>query len=124
MTIAYWCVLAAGLMPYLFTLVAKASGPRYDNSAPRQFLEGLTGRGQRANWAQLNSFEAFPLFAAAVIIAQLSGAAQDRVDFLAGSFVLARLVYGAAYIADKPTFRSLAWSVGIVCVIALFVASA
>jgi len=123
MTIAFWCVLAAGLMPYLFTLVAKASSPGYDNSAPRQFLAGLGGRGQRANWAQMNAFEAFPLFAAAVIIAQLSGAAQNRVDALALGFIFARLIYGVAYIADKPTVRSLAWTAGIACVIALFMAS-
>ncbi len=39
MTLAYWCVLAAALMPFLFTGIAKFSGGRYNNYSPREFLE-------------------------------------------------------------------------------------
>jgi len=31
MTIAFWCVLIAALLPYLGTIVAKSSGERYNN---------------------------------------------------------------------------------------------
>lgn len=121
MTTAYWCVLAAGLMPYLFTGLAKASGGRYNNAAPREFLAGLRGWGQRANWAQMNSFEAFPLFAAAVVIAQARGLEQGLIDNIALGFIVARLFYGAFYILDKATLRSLAWMGGMACCVALFV---
>src|SRR3546814_7254438 len=75
MTTALWCVLVAALLPFLFTGLAKAS-KRFDNAAPRDYFEQSTGWRKRAHWAQLNSFEAFPAFAAAVIIAQI--AAGDR----------------------------------------------
>jgi len=120
MTIALWCVLVAGLMPYLFTGIAKSSRGGYDNRAPREFLSTLEGWGQRANWAQINSFEAFPLFAAAVLAAQIRGAEQSVVDQLALGFIAARLAYGAFYVFDQATLRSLAWAVGIGCAVALF----
>ncbi len=64
MTWSYVCVLLAGFMPLLFTGYAKFTGPGFNNRRPRDFLAGLEGARQRANAAQQNSFEAFPLFAA------------------------------------------------------------
>lgn len=124
MTTAYWCVLAAALMPYAFAGIAKFGDRRYDNRAPRDFLASLEGRQKRADWAQQNSFEAFPAFAAAVIIAHLAQAAQPAVDTLAIAFVLLRLGYGWAYISDRPTIRSLIWIAALGCVVALFVVAA
>ena len=48
MTTAYWCVLAAALMPYAFAGIAKFGDRRYDNRAPREFLASLDGRQKRA----------------------------------------------------------------------------
>jgi len=124
MTTAYWCVLTAGLLPYVATLSAKIGGERFDNSNPREWLAAQTGHRRRANAAQLNSFEAFPLFAAAVIIAHLTGAPQARVDLLGIVFVVARLCYIAVYIADISKLRSLAWFVGIGSAVAIFFAGA
>ena len=123
MTIAYWCVLAAAFVPYVFTLFAK-SGARYDNHAPREFLEKREGKHKRAHWAQLNGFEAFPPFAAAVIIAHLAGGAQDSINLLAVAFVALRLAYGFAYMADKAILRSILWALGLLCVISLFIIAA
>jgi len=120
MTTAYLCVLFAGLMPYIFTGIAKSSKKGLDNRAPREFLATLEGWGQRANWAQMNSFEAFPLFAAAVVIAQLRGIDQSLLNNLAMGFIAARTAYGAFYIFDKPSLRSLSWTAGIGCCVALF----
>jgi uncharacterized MAPEG superfamily protein len=120
MTIALWCVLAAGLMPYLFTGIAKSSRRGFDNRAPREFLSTLEGWGKRADWAQANSFEAFPLFAAAVLVAQFRGAGQSVVDQLALCFIVARLAFGAFYIFNLATLRSLAWTLGFGCAVALF----
>ena len=123
MTTAYWCVLAAALTPYLAVVLAKAQ-PGFNNRTPRLWLEHLTGWRQRAYWAHQNSFEAFPPFAAAVIIAHLAQAPQGRIDALALAFVLARLAYIAAYVGDKPALRSLIWAAGMLCVFGLFVVSA
>ncbi len=124
MTIAFWCVLVAGFLPYFGTLTAKIGGERFDNSNPRDWLDAQSGFRKRANAAQHNSFEAFPFFAAAVIIAHVAGAPQGRIDLFAVVFILARLFYIAFYVADMATLRSLAWFVGVGSVVALFLAVA
>jgi len=126
MTLAYWCVLIAALLPYLFTGFAKFGKlGSYDNRAPREFLGRLDGWRKRADWAQMNTFEAFPFFAAAVIIAHLAGGArQSVIDGLAVAWVVLRLLYGAAYILDKATLRSLLWTGALGCAVALFIVSA
>jgi uncharacterized MAPEG superfamily protein len=108
MTTAFWCVLIAGLLPYSGTLTAKIGARGFDNRNPRDWLAAQTGFRARANAAQHNSFEAFPLFAAAVIVAHIAAAPQARVDLLAITFVVSRLLYIAFYVADQSTLRSLA----------------
>ena len=124
MTIAYWCVLLAAGMPYLWILYAKATPAfvRQDyNKNPREYEEGLEGPRKRAYWAQLNAFEAFPPFAAGVIIAHLAGATQSTIDLLALAFLGLRFVHGLLYIADLDKLRSLVWFGALGCVVALFV---
>ena len=120
MTIAYWCVLFMGLLPIVAAGIAKKGFDGYDNSAPRQWLAKQTGFRARANAAQANLFESLPFFFAAIIIAAMASAPQDRVDLLALGFVLARITYLACYIADWPTTRSIVWLAGLVCVVAIF----
>ncbi len=123
MTTAYWMILVAGLLPYWPTVASKWRRD-YDNAAPRANVERLQPRQQRAYWAQLNAFEAFPLFAAAVIIAHLAQGAQAWVDGLAVAFVGFRIGYTLAYLYDRPTARSLLWTGGLLCIIGLFIAAA
>lgn len=120
MTLAVWCVVAAGVMPFLFTGIAKSMGRRYDNRQPRTWQTGLEGAAARAHAAHLNAFEAFPLFAAGVLFAQQAGAVQGRVDQLALAFVLLRLGYGACYIAGFASLRSLIWAAAFACSLWLF----
>ena len=120
MTTAYWCVLAAALLPFLFTAVAKTSGSRYDNRDPRAWQARLAGLPARAHAAHLNSFEAFPFFAAAVIVAHLAQAPQQRVDALALAFIALRLGYGVCYLAGWATLRSLVWLLAFGCCVAMF----
>lgn len=122
MTIALYCVLAAGLMPFLWTGVAKVRGPRYNNFNVRLWQGKLEGAAQRAHAAHLNSFEAFPLFAAAVIVAQITGAEQARVDMLALGFIGLRVLYGILYLTDKATLRSLVWMAALICNVMIFIA--
>jgi uncharacterized MAPEG superfamily protein len=122
MHFSYWMVLAAALMPYL--TVGGAKGQKgYDNNRPRSYMARLEGWRARANWAHQNHFEAFPAFAAAIIIAQLKGTPQHVIDLLAGIFILARIAYTAAYLGNQASLRSLIWFLGMVCTIALFVVS-
>lgn len=120
MTIAYYCILFMGLLPIVAAGIAKKGFHGYDNSAPRQWLARQTGFRARANAAQANLFESLPLFFAAVIIASIAKAPQDRIDLLAMGFVLARIAYLICYVANWPTTRTIVWFFGIICVIALF----
>jgi uncharacterized MAPEG superfamily protein len=125
MTIAFWCVFVALLLPYILSVMARAGTPKGDYVGdPRGFNEGLTGWRRRANLAQQNAFEAFPAFAVAVVIAQIAGTPQGRLDVLAGAFILFRLFHGACYIADRAQLRSASWQGGMLCIIAIFVFAA
>lgn len=124
MTLAYWCVLLAATLPYLMVFIAKAGATGFDNRKPREWYQQAEGYRRRAIWAQQNGFEIFPLFAAAVIIAHLGGAGQAWIDALAIAFVLSRIAYSVCYIADLHLARSLVWTLGFACCVALFVIAA
>lgn len=124
MTISLWCVVVAGLLPYVAVGIAKAGRSGFDNENPRTWLAQQTGYRARANAAQQNSFEAFPLFAAAVIVAHLLRGPQPLVDMLAVLFIAARVAYLLIYVAGKGTLRSLVWLVGMLSVLGIFGAAA
>ena len=126
MTVALWCVLIAGLLPYLGTGIAKGGGgmPIRANHSPREWLDQLQGWQKRAHYYQLNSFEAFPFFAAAVLVAQMLHVSQPRLDHLAIAFIVFRLLHLAAYLGDQDKLRSTAWFGGMICVVWIFVLGA
>jgi uncharacterized MAPEG superfamily protein len=119
-TVAYWCVLAAALLPLACAWIAKAPGfgkrrkdGGFDNNDPRGWLARQTDWQARANAAQANSFEALPFFIGAVIIAHQLGAPQGRLDILALLFVTLRVIYIAMYVAGLPTTRSAIWALAL-----------
>jgi uncharacterized MAPEG superfamily protein len=116
-------VLLAGVMPWICVGIAKAGKRSYDNHNPRQWLAQQTGYRARANAAQANCFEAFPLFAAGVLLALYAEVPSEQVDMYAGIFIAARVAYIAFYLSDQDKLRSLAWLVGVGCSVALLVAS-
>ncbi|BBF94427.1 MAPEG family protein [Blastochloris tepida] len=119
MELAFWCVLVMGVMPVVTVGIAKARG--VDNHAPRDWAQTIDGYRKRAYAAHLNHYEAFPLFAAAVLVAATQGAPMATVNALALAVVAARLVYTACYVADLATLRSLVWLAGWGLTIAIFV---
>lgn len=125
MTIAYWCVLAAILLPYVwFGMMNATAAVGRDNDSPRDTVDQLEGMAKRAWWAHLNSFESNTGFVAGVIIAHLSHAPQGRIDLLALAYVGLRVLYGIAYIAGRGALRSSLWGLSLLCVIGLFVIGA
>ncbi|ALN55627.1 MAPEG family protein [Lysobacter yananisis] len=125
MTIAYWCLLAAALLPYLWTSLAKANGQRYDNRDPRGWQARQDNpRSKAAYAAHLNAFEAFPAFAAGVLGAQMAGVDTGWIDVLALAFIAFRVLHGVFYIAGKASLRSAVWAGGFACTVALLVLAA
>ena len=123
MTIALWCLLAAGILPQLFGMYAKASKD-FDNNNPREYLSHVEGKKARAVAAMANGYEGLPLFVAAVLTAHFLQAPQSTVDMLALGYIASRIVFGFLYIAGQGTLRSLVWVAGLGCIIGLFVISA
>ena len=110
MTVAIWCVLVAALLPYVpFALVSR----QLDQGAPRWRRCSSKGLAARAHGAHLNAFEAFPFFAAAVIVSQIVEGASATVAWLAVGFVLARIGHIGFYLADRPPLRSACFTLGL-----------
>ncbi|HQS32109.1 MAG: glutathione metabolism protein [Polaromonas sp. 39-63-203] len=128
-TVAYWCVLAAALLPIVCAGIAKygmfATPPGkggYDNNNPRGWLARQTDWRGRANAAQANTFEALPFFFAAVIIAHSLQAGQTRLDILALMFVMLRIAYIIMYVADLAKARSAIWALAMLVNVAILFA--
>lgn len=125
MTIPFYCVVVAFLLIPLtkgIVSVAQARQPGgFDNKHPRDQQAALTGWGRRAVGAHNNTIEAFPGFAAGVLIAHVGGADPTWSARLAITFVVARLIYPALYVANVDKLRSTVWSVGLLASIGLMV---
>ncbi len=120
LTLAYWCVLVASLLPIVCAGIAKwgAMGRPthdggYDNDNPRVWLAQQTAWRARANAAQANSFEALPFFIGAVLIAHQLGANQGWVDALAVVYIALRLIYILLYVMGRANLRSLVWMLAL-----------
>ena len=125
MATAYWCILIAALLPYVWVAVAKTAAPDYNNKDPRTWVARQEGyRVRNANSAHLNAFEALPAFAAGVLMAQLAGVDPQRTGVLATTFVGLRVSHGIFYLSGIHVLRSLAWLGGFACVLALMAQAA
>ena len=123
LTIAYWCVLIAALLPYICAYIAKAGAfGGHDNQKPREWAAQQSGWRARAIGAESNCFEGLPFFIGAVIIAHQLGANQGRIDLLAAAYVVFRLAFIALYIGGIGTARSAVFALGLFINIAILFA--
>ena len=121
MTIADLCLLAAVVLTVVSIMPAKFDGRReYDNANPRDPSFYTAGVRARSQGAHQIGYEAFPFFAASVILAEMRGVPQGTVDMLAVAFVAARIAYVLLYLTDRPSARSAVWSIGLLCNLAIF----
>jgi uncharacterized MAPEG superfamily protein len=127
MALSYWCVLLACVLPILAAGTAKwgaftrsVHDGGYDNADPRAWLARQGGRRARANAAQANSFEALPLFIAAVLTAQQLQVQQAVIDALAAAFVVLRVAYIVLYVKNLAAARTGVWTAAFGVCVALF----
>ena len=108
------CIAAAAVLIYIPFLVVGYARVTvgYDTAAPRAMFDKLPPYGQRATWAHQNSFEAFMIFAAAALMAYVTGVDSPLAGGAAIAFVVARLLYSVFYILNVPIARSLMFGVG------------
>jgi uncharacterized MAPEG superfamily protein len=121
MTIAEWCIFGT-LMLYLLTIASvKWAGHRaFDNARPRDPDFYADPIRSRALAAHQNGIEAFPFFAAAVLLAEFRASPQHLIDELAVLFLIVRIAYVFTYLGNRPTLRSILWSIGLALNIAIF----
>ncbi|MEA2910285.1 MAG: hypothetical protein QOJ15_2366 [Bradyrhizobium sp.] len=121
MTVAEWCVFGT-LVLYLLTIAAvKWIGfRRFDNAKPRDPGFYADPIAARALGAHQNGIEAFPFFAIAVLLAEFRTGPQRLIDELAVLFLIVRIAYVFTYLGDRPTLRSILWSIGFAINLAIF----
>ena len=121
MTVAEYCVFACVAL-YLLTIVpVKWIGFRdYDNSKPRNPGFYQDAIRARALGAHQNGIEAFPFFAAAVLLAEFRAAPQNLINELAVLFLIVRIAYVFTYLGNRSRLRSILWNIGFVINIAIF----
>jgi uncharacterized MAPEG superfamily protein len=121
MTIAEWCVFATVMLSLLSIAPIKwIRFRRFDNSRPRDPAFYEDPIAARSLGAHQNGIEAFPFFAAAVLLAEFRACPQRLVDELAVLFVIVRVAYVFTYLGNRPTLRSILWSLGFAINIAIF----
>ena len=94
-------MMVASLLPLVFAILAKLFG-------------GFKSKDNA------NSYETLPVFLAAVIVALLFFVPLSVVTQLAWLYVILRIIYGLAYIANWATFRSIIWSLSLACPLMMF----
>jgi uncharacterized MAPEG superfamily protein len=121
MTIAEYCVFAALMLCLLTIAPIKWLGfRRFDNARPRDPAFYEDPIASRALGAHLNGIEAFPFFAVAVLLAEFRSGPQHVIDELAILFLIVRIAYVFTYLGNRPTLRSILWSIGLAINIGIF----
>ena len=121
MTFAYVCIVIALILPMIWAGIAKKESKiPINNNAPRDHIRHLQGRAKNAYGVEQNSYESFPPFAIAVVVAHLMGGEQLTIDILAGLFIVFNKWHGVFYLHGKGTLRSATFMVGLIATISLF----
>lgn len=118
-----YLILIACLLPYVFTIIAKAAGSfkGRDNQNPREFLAKTTGLAARANAVQQNSFESLPLFIAAILMAEYMVVPQGFTMMMGIAYLVLRVIYGICYLLNLSTLRTIIWFMSMACPIFLLI---
>ena len=108
--------IVLGLVQIVLSAQSKnlSTGFRWAGGArdePRPPLTPVAGRLERA---LTNFLETFPLFAAAVLIAQAVGRHDWMTEWGAVLYLVARIAYVPLYVLGVFLVRSLVWNVGTV----------
>ncbi len=118
MTTDLWMLTATAVlsallpMGYLFARVTQPGGLEY-GLGNRDGIETLPPYAQRAQRAHNNMNENLAGFAALVLIAHVSGHANETTALGATIFFFARIAHAAVYILGIKTVRTLVFFVGM-----------
>ena len=121
MTVAEWCVFGALMLSLLTIASVKWIGfRRFDNSRPRDPAFYDDPIRARALGAHQNGIEAFPFFAAAVLLAEFRLGPLRLIDELSVLFLIVRIAYVFTYLGNRPALRSILWSIAFAINLGIF----
>jgi len=86
----------------------------------RDAMPAVTGWPGRAARAHANMLENLPLFAALVLVAQVTNHANPMTALGAHLFFWARLIYAIVYVAGVPWLRTIVWLVSVIGMLMIF----
>jgi uncharacterized MAPEG superfamily protein len=86
----------------------------------RENLPPITGWADRAARAHRNMLESFALFAALVLVAQVTGKANATTALGSELFFWARLIYVPVFVIGIPWLRTGIWSVSVIGLVLIF----
>ena len=116
MIIFLYSIAAAAVLIYLPFLVVAYARARigYEMfSTPRAMFDKLPPYAHLVSWSHHKTFESFFVFAAAALMAYVTGVNSSTAQVAAIAFVVARLLYSIFYILKIPLLRSLMFGIGI-----------
>lgn len=106
-------------LPYILArIMASGLVPTLTYAADRDPLPGWAERARRAHY---NAVENLAPFAAVVIVAHLTATANGATAIAAIVYFWARVVHYVGYALGAPFVRTLAFAVGWLCIIVIFV---
>ena len=122
----YYLALTAGLAAVLWVPNVVAIVTQHGLILPADFREAeekrLQGWGQRTKRVHLNMVENLAHFAVLVIVAHLSGTANEQTAFLTQLFFWARVAHALIFYAGIPYLRTVAFAIGFIAEIGIFIA--
>ena len=87
----------------------------------RDELPALTGWAGRAKRAHYNMLESLVVFAIVILVAHVTGKANEATALGAALFFWARLAYAIVYVVGVPWLRTAVWAVSIAGIVLIFV---
>lgn len=121
-----YLALTAGLAAILWIPNVAAMVMQHGVVLPADFREAaekpLQGWGQRAKRVHLNMVENLAHFSVLVIVAHLSGMANEQTAFWAQMFFWARVAHALIFYAGIPYLRTVAFTIGFIAEVGIFIA--
>ncbi len=121
----FYLTLTAGLAAFLWIPNVVAIVSQYGLILPADFREAaekpLKGWGQRARRVHLNMVENLAHFAVLVIVAHLSGIANEQTAIWVQVFFWARVAHALIFYAGIPYLRTVAFTIGVIAEVAILI---
>jgi uncharacterized MAPEG superfamily protein len=115
--------------PYLITVLGRFKAasdlgdPFLAFFKPRALNDQMPAYAQRANWAHLNAFESFSLYAPAALMAYVTQVDSPWAGRAVIAYLVARALFPIFYILNIPPLRAMMFAVGSLSIGTLYLLS-